>query len=368
MAVYKKGNSYYIDYYFEGRRKRERIGIDRKLAEVVLAKRKVEIAEGRFLDRKEEPEKIPEVRLYEIIDDFLLYSKNTKKSYSRDLYLVKQLKMFFDNMVLSRITPWLIEKYRSKRLTAGKIKNATVNREVGFLKATFNLAIRNKKAKENPIVFVKKLKEPDGRVRFLSQEELNRLLDACNKYFKPIVICALFTGMRRNEMLYLQWKDVDMNEGFIHIINSKNNRTRYIPIYDTLRRTLEECKEWSDGTYVFCSSKGEKYSSVHSLWNDTIEKACIEDFRLHDLRHTAASYLVMSSIDLVTVKEVLGHRTLDMTLRYSHLSKTHVKNAMNVLGAKLDSMINNRMDTQVDTKEKVTSAENLQKVIPSSEK
>ena len=356
MAVYRKGNNYYIDYYLNSRRIRECIGTDKKLAEVVLSKRKVQIAEGRFLDVKQDVK----TKLYEIFDDFLEYSKNSKKSYGRDLYLVKQLKKFFDNMVLSEITPGLIEKYRSRRLNIDKIKNATVNREVSFLKASFNLAIKNRKATENPVRFVKKLKEPDGRVRFLSHEEITKLLDACNKYFRPIVICALTTGMRRNEILDLQWKNVNMNKGFICITNSKNGRTRNIPICGMLQRTLKECFEWSDGMYVFCNTDGSKYHHTDSLWQITVERAGITDFRFHDLRHTAASYLVMLGIDLVTVKEILGHRTLEMTLRYSHLSKTHVREAMEILGSK--------MDTIWTPKDKMAVTSSLQETRTSSEK
>ncbi|MFA5780364.1 MAG: tyrosine-type recombinase/integrase [Elusimicrobiota bacterium] len=354
MAVYKKGNNYYIDYYFNGRRKRELIGIDCKLAKLVLAKRKVQIAEGRFLDIKKDTK----TKLYEIFDDFLEYSKNSKKSYSRDLILVGHLKKFFDNVVLSEISTGVIEKYRTKRLNIDKVGNATVNRETAFLKATFNLAIRNRKATENPVKFIKKLKEPDGRVRFLSHEEINRLLDTCNQYFRPVVICALTTGMRRNEILDLLWKDVDMDRGLIRITNTKNGRTRNIPMCGMLHRTLKECFGWSDGVYVFCNSNGSKYHSVHSLWENTVREACVDDFRFHDLRHTAASYLVMAGTDLVTVKEILGHRTLEMTLRYAHLSKTHLREAIEVLGVK--------MDTIWTPKDKTAIVNNLQKAKLSS--
>ena len=355
MAVYKKGDNYFIDYYLNGRRKRELIGIDRKLAEVVLAKRKVQIAEGRFLDIKK---KMP-AKLYEIFDDFLEYSRNCKKSYKRDLILTEHLKKFFDNMVLSEVTPGLIEKYRTKRLTGDNVRNSTVNRETAFLKAAFNLAIRNGKSADNPVRFFKKLKEPDGRLRFLSHDEMNMLLNACKKYFRPVVVCALLTGMRRNEILNLEWKDVDMDEGFIRVVNTKNGRVRNIPICGMLHRTLKECAEWSDGVYVFCNSNGGKYHSVHSLWDNTVSEAGIKDFRFHDLRHTAASYLVMSGVDLATVKEILGHRTLEMTLRYSHLSNTHMKNAMETLGTRMDTILTNGMDTKVDTKGKTAIVDNL---------
>ena len=342
MAIFKKGNSFYIDYYFNGARKREKIGTDRRLAEVVLSKRKVEIAEGKFLDVKKDTK----TKLYEIYDDFLEYSKNCKKSYWRDLYLVRHLKKFFGNLVLSDVTPGRIEKYRSHRLTRDKVQNATVNRETAFMKASFNMAIKNRKATENPVGFVKKLKEPDAKLCFLSREEIARLIASCNKYFKPIVICALTTGMRKSEILDLQWNEVDMNKGLIHISNTKNGRIRHIPICGLLARTLKECFEWSNGTHVFCNTDGGKYHSIDGVWKLTLNRAGISNFRFHDLRHTAGSYLVMLGIDLVTVKEILGHRTLEMTLRYAHLSKSHVREAMEILGTKMDTY----MDTGMDTK------------------
>ncbi len=147
MGIYKKGNSWFIDYYVHGRRKREKVGPNKQFAQLAMEKRKIQIAEGKFLDIN----KGERVTFDEIAQDFLNYSRNNKLSYDRDVTIVKNLKRFFGGKRLTEITPILIEQYKGKRLREGKMP-ATVNREVGCLKCMFNWAIKNNKAAENTVM------------------------------------------------------------------------------------------------------------------------------------------------------------------------------------------------------------------------
>jgi len=327
------GKNWYIDYRVNGHRKREVVGPEKRFAELVLAKRKIQIKEGQFFETKKE-----EVHtLSEIAEDFLRYSKNNKRSYTRDLTLVKNLRSFFSNRNIEEITPNLIERYKKKRLSDDGRKPATVNRELAALKCMFNWAIKNGKMTVNPMKKIKMLKENNTRLRFLSKEEAQALVNNCPPHLRRVVITALLTGMRRGEILGLKWSDVDMTRGIITLRNTKSGMIRYIPISSQLAKVLSECVDSSDGEYVFCSRNRRPYKKMDNFFQKVVERAGLKDFRFHDLRHTAASYMVMAGIDLVTVKEILGHSKLDMTLRYAHLSPLHKQDAMERLGEKVDS-------------------------------
>ncbi|WP_353686754.1 site-specific integrase [Thermodesulfovibrio sp. 3462-1] len=167
---------------------------------------------------------------------------------------------------------------------------------------------------------VKFLQENNRRLRFLSKEECQTLINACDPHLRPIVICALNTGMRKSEFLNLKWDQVDLKHGFIFLDKTKNGERREIPINDTLRITFNGLLRRLDTPYVFYDpATGKPYQDVKRSFASACRRAKIQDFRFHDLRHTFASHLVMAGVDLTTVKELLGHKTLTMTLRYSHL-------------------------------------------------
>lgn len=331
-GLYKRGNVWYIHYHINGIRKREAIGQNKQLAREILAKRRVTVKEETNFDIKRDKITIFD----EIVKDFLEYSKNNKESYSRDLQITAHLLGFFGGKRLNEITPHLIEQYKDARLNCDKRKPATVNRELTCFKTIFSWAIKGKKASVNPVRETKFFKVSNKRIRYLTESEMKRLVDNCPINFKPIIITALTTAMRKSEILNLTWKDIDWVNGIIYLTDTKNGRMREIPICTLLYDTLRECKKWSDGKYVFCSSKGKPYSkNLRTMLLRILERAKISDFRFHDLRHTAASYLVMKGVDLVTVKEILGHQRIEMTLRYAHLSPFHKKSDIEILGMKI---------------------------------
>ena len=333
MAVFHKGRDWYIDYYVNGFRKRERIGPNKRLAETVPAKRKVEIAEGRFLDVATRTR----VRFEELAFQYLEFSKTNKRSWTRDYASMKHLKAAFGGRYLSQITPLMIEQYKAKR--KGEVAPATVNREVACFKHMFTKAVEWGDATENPAGKVKLLRENNQRLRYLTRSEMTRLVDAASAHLKPIVITALNTGMRKGEILKLKWEDVDFRQRVIIVKDTKNGQWREIPINGTLGGTLKGIR--SLGPYVFCTEQGKAFGNVRKSFHTALKVAGIEDFRFHDLRHTFGSQLVMAGVDLATVKELLGHKSLDMTMRYSHLSPWHKEQAV--------ARLENQMDTNMDT-------------------
>jgi integrase len=184
---------------------------------------------------------------------------------------------------------------------------------------------------------VKLLPENNRRLRYLSTVECKLLLDSCNDHLKPIVITALNTGMRRGEILSLKWDNVDLKHGFILLDRTKNGERREIPINETVRNTFEGLIRRLDSPYLFYDhATGKPYQDLKRSFKTACRRVGITDFHFHDLRHCFASHLVMAGIDLATVKELLGHKTLTMTLRYSHLAPSHKVNAVNVLDDRLN--------------------------------
>lgn len=149
---------------------------------------------------------------------------------------------------------------------------------------------------------------------------------------REIVIIALNTGCRRGEILNLKWKHVDLKHGFIVIADSKNGESRNIPINADLADMLNDISRRIDSPYVFVNpDTGTRYQDVKKSFATALSEASIMDFRFHDLRHTFASHLVMGGVDITTVSRLLGHKSLTMTLRYSHLAPNHLQKAVDCL-------------------------------------
>lgn len=325
MAIFLKGNNWYIDYYYKGRRKRKKIGPSKKLAMQVLNDVQLKIAKGEYLGIYDE-KKIP---FDEYAKQYLAFSKANKawSTYKRrDRFSVKNLNSFFKGKYLFEITPQMIEKYKAVRLE--RVTPASVNRELACLKHMFTKAIEWGFIKANPAKGVKRLKEPPGRLRYLKPEEVVALLDVCADHIRPIVVTALNTGMRKSEILNLRWSDVDLRNRKITVINAKNNETRVIPINQTLYQELLTLSEKVKGEYVFSGRNGHPYGDIKKGFSAALNRAGIEDFRFHDLRHTFGSHLVMQGVDLKTVQQVMGHKDIKMTMRYSHLSPEYVQEAI----------------------------------------
>lgn len=249
--------------------------------------------------------------------------------------------------LLADATPALIAECREKLARKGShqgegLSPATVNRYLAALSHAFTVAVNEWGwLDDSPLRKVKKLKEPGGRVRFLSDDERGRLLDACressNAALYPVVVLALSTGMREGEILGLYWKApkeppkdcawgvVDASAGRIVLHQTKNKERRVLPLSGhalDLVRDLAKVRSLSTNL-VFPGRKPEQPIDLRFAWVNALEKAGIQNFRFHDLRHSAASYLAMDGASLNEIAEVLGHKTLQMVKRYAHLSEAH---------------------------------------------
>ncbi len=163
-------------------------------------------------------------------------------------------------------------------------------------------------------------------------DEIEKLLYECVDHLKTIVVIALYSGMRLREILYLKWNDIDFNRKIIVVIqsNSMNKKTRKIPMNSMVSEALQGIKDNSE--YVFCNPEtGEPYHSIKTSFSKALKRAGLEGVRFHDLRHTAATMMVTSGVDIVTVQQILGHSDIKMTARYTHPTTETKMNAVNSL-------------------------------------
>lgn len=335
MGVFLKDKNWYIDYYVDRRRKREKIGPNKELAEKVLMKRKVEVAEGKFLDIKREER----IRFEDFVEEYLeVYLKNNSRSWKKSaLHNLKRLKLFFGGKYLHEITPLMVEKFKAERIK--EVSPATANRGLSCLRSILNRASAWGKFKDkNPVSSVKFFRENNGRLRFLEKEDIVKLLENCNDYLRPIVVVALNTGMRRGEIFNLKWHDIDFKRNIIYLLKTKGGEKREVPMNETVEDTLIKVRKHPESPYVFHGEDGKPFYNLRKSFFTACKKSDIINFRFHDLRHTFASQLVMSGVDLNTVRELLGHKSLEMTLRYSHLSQDHKKRAVDVLARQMDTI------------------------------
>ncbi len=332
MGVYKRGDNWYIDFTFKGQRIRECIGPSRKGAVKVIAKKKAEIAENKFLDVRKEAEPIT---FHEFCKEYLKWAKTNKKASTclRDISIMRGLDKEFEGKYIQDITNWLIEKWKSKR--SEKFKPSSVNRELALLKHIFSKALEWKRIKENPAQKVKRLKGETRRVRYLMPDEIQILLSKCDSLLrgllKSLVTVALHTGARKGELQSLQWPQVNFDLGIITLLDTKNGERRDIPMNETARAMLQGLNRKSE--LVFPNRNGKRIddAQVQLAFQEALKRARVEDFHFHDLRHTFASNLVMNGAELNEVRELLGHKRMEMTLRYAHLSPKHKGKVVNIL-------------------------------------
>jgi integrase len=248
--------------------------------------------------------------------------------------------------LLSDITPALISEHRDllARETGMRKKKrspASVIRYMAALSHAYTIAMKEWGwVEDSPMRKVQKPKEPRGRVRFLSDNERERLLTACkgsdNSHLYPVVVLALSTGARKMEIMNLTWEDVDLHRGVAILNETKNDERRALPLTGNALELLKGLrKNRRLGTnLLFPRADGQKPIELRNAWERALKQAQIDDFKFHDLRHSAASYLAMSGASLAEIAEVLGHKTLQMVKRYSHLSEQHTAGVVEKMNKK----------------------------------
>lgn len=266
----------------------------------------------------------------------------------------------FGDYLLPEVNSMLIEKWRTTRINEG-IKPVTVNRDIYILKGALSKAVEWELISENPLEKLKPLKiDSSAKVRYLSKEEELRLKQALDvrdnelkaararanewrsergyesypdlsnaayaNYLTPMILLSLHTGLRRGELLKLCWENIDLEHAVLTVggDTAKSGKTRHIPLNKVSIQALINWKTNDNRGFVFKNSKtGTAYKEIKKAWASLLKLAEIKNFRWHDMRHHFASKLVMAGADLNTVRELLGHADIKMTLRYAHLAPEH---------------------------------------------
>lgn len=331
-GVYRRKGSgkYWLRYAdAHGQMIRESSGTsDYKAALKELAKRRGEVAEGKEVERR----RVHKVYLNDVMPEYLRFVQN-QRAYKNKEYIGRELLGRFGNIPLQRFSVSMLESFQQELIAEGK-GPATVNRKMAMLKHLVRKANDWKMADDGTlrtIRKVKQLKEPPGRLRYLTGQEVLRLLAECKKHIRPIVTVALNTGMRRGEILKLKWEDVDLRNGLLLLKDTKNGESRAVPINAAVREVLAGIVRRLDSKYVFCNPKGQPLKEIKHGFESACRKAGIRDFRFHDLRHSAASFMAMGGVSLLAIGTILGHKTASMTKRYSHLSPGHLQDAVAVI-------------------------------------
>lgn len=327
MAVYKRNDVWWIDYYVNGRRKRERIGTNYKLAQQILAKRKVQIAEGKYLEKRQESN----LRLDKLIELYMEHTKDKKRSHKRDITSTKKIVEFFKMKTIAAISPYMIEEYiaqrkRSTNQHGRSPKPATINRELAFLKRVFSWGIENKMISSNPAKYTKLLKENNIRDRVLTAQEFERLLAACPQHLQPIVLTAYYTGMRLGEILGLTWDRMDLSKGFIILTPelTKTNEGRLVPLHQRVIDELSKQKRIKGIAHVF-TYRGQPITVIRKGFTKACADAGISDFRFHDLRHCAVTNWIRQGHDYFKIMVATGHKTMSVFKRYHTVSEDDLK-------------------------------------------
>jgi site-specific recombinase XerD len=338
----------------EGRKRREKAG-SRSNAERLLAKRHTQ-----KLERAKLPENLraKAITFGELCHDALVHSQSEnsrKQTYELGLRIAQLLPVFgsrpAESIKKSEIVSWLAEQAAKRNWAA-----TSRNRWQATFSLVFRVGIDNEKIERNPAARIRRKTESNGRVRFLSDDEEARLRKAIQHRFPeflPHLLLSLHTGMRMSEQYGLRWNQVDLERRQIHLRKTKNGDPRTIPLNAVALGALQALKVENPkgageakGTHpVFPSLRRDDSLQGSRGWFPTaLAAAKIDGYSWHCNRHTFASRLVMAGVDLRTVAELLGHRTLQMVMRYSHLAPEHQASAVDRLVRR-----ENRRDTKADT-------------------
>ena len=331
MGLYKRGTLWWMRFSIQGKQIRRSTGTsDRKLADKVFKKVMGEIAEGDWFERLPGEEKT----LSELFGKYLEeHSKPNKsgKSYVRDKAIAERMVKKFGDVTVAEVSAEAIFDYKRKRREEN-VAPATLNKELSFLRHALELAVVWEWLVINPAVRIPREKVKNRMERWLTEEEEEKLLNACPEWLRDMVIFSLNTGFRQNEMLSLTWSQVDLSRKTILFWDQKNGGRDTVPINPAAEEILK--KHWKvrslSSDHVFLTSNGTPFIARNLIrsFSIALEKAGIEKFRWHDLRHTFATRLIHEGVDLYKVQRLGRWRSVSMVMRYAHHSVESLRTGM----------------------------------------
>lgn len=337
MRVFKREKCWYVDYRVNGRRVKKSFGRQKATAELFLKDVELKLARGQ-LEIVDESAKWSE-----FLDRYLQYAKVTKSpsTVSKDLSRLKVITEFLNKrgiIKLKQIDCLLLEEFKAQVLETCSPK--TFNHHLDLLRTILNRAVEWKCLRSNPLASFRRLKNSRGRqMRFLNTEEIRQVLEAADPFMSRVIMLLLNTGLRKSELVYLEWKDIDFENRILTVqakpefgFHPKSYKRRHIPINSALEKLLLDLPQ--NGRFVFDNGKNRPLHHPDFYYKNLMriyKKENIQEANLHTLRHTFASHLVMSGVDIRTVQELMGHSSIAITENYSHLSPVHITRAVEML-------------------------------------
>ncbi|MGH8613051.1 MAG: tyrosine-type recombinase/integrase [Gammaproteobacteria bacterium] len=310
----------------------------RREAEALLAKWRLEVHRSRLWGEQ------PSRTFEELMLGYLKATARDKKPCGRRRYkdAIRHLRGYFSARELAGIKVGDVRGYVERRRGV-RVCNATINRELTVLSAAINYARREWEWEIPNPVSGRKLKEPEGRTRWITRAEAEGLIRAAQSesqaaHLPDFIRVALHTGMRKGEVLGLEWRRVDLQAALVHLepSNTKTGKRRSVPLNKVaseavLNRMRFRAQHVPASPWVFAHRDGQRIQDVKRAFASACRRAGITDFRIHDLRHTCAAWLVSAGVPLAEVRDLLGHSTVKMTERYAHLAPENVRVAVSVL-------------------------------------
>ena len=329
MSIFKMGSNWYVYITFpDGTRYRKKAGTKRQ------AQQREHQIKAQALQGKWDIFLMEDVRFNILVEKYL---RDAEVSKSRSTFVAdrsridKHLIPVFGKMMVRRITTQKVDEYKAKRVHEGAAPK-TVNNELGVLSHMLKKAQDWNLVDKNVVARVEKMKVVINPPRFLSQSEIQRLIEAAEgSHIYALILTGLHTGMRKSELLNMKWSDIDFENQTISVTSkddwhTKNYKARTLQLTPVLYQALKDHElEPGSNEYVFTFRGKAIRQDIRKSWRRVINKAGLHGVTLHTLRRTFASQLVMAGVSLRDVQDLMGHQSFQTTLRYAHLSPDHVK-------------------------------------------
>ena len=345
MAIFKRrdkngveSKKWYVDYRDpNGKRIIKAIG-SQKDAEAYLGKVLSAMREGRFFDIKKENR----VVFNDLLDAYVEKIQNRKSYQNTTQYFVHALRAFFGSKLLSEIDYKLIEDFRDQRKATktqhGKERSErSVDLELALMQTVLNKGIKWDMLDKNPFDKADDLfyHPKSHRQRTLTEDEIKRLIETSPSHLKPIIISAIYTGLRKNDLLGLKWQNVDLDKGLIHVIEAKTGKTRIIVLNKDMLSLLHSLPV--RGEYLFPNKEGKPYSDLSGSLESALKRAGIDvgtgenKVVFHTFRHTCISLLTERGADTSMVRSYVEHASEEMTRQYTHVSEQYRRRTADLL-------------------------------------
>jgi integrase len=334
MTISKRNGKFYCRFQLNGER-------HHKLCAGATSVKEAEQMENAFKYKLMQqqngviPKETKQVRLTHLFDVFENYVTINKKSYKHDIGRLKIFREFFKNTkTIEEVKPEQIETLKQVLLKEGK-NHTTVNRYLESLSKMFNIAIDNGWLNKNPINRKMRFPEKNYVVRYLKDDEEERIFKACPDYFRPLLVTALNTGLRKSNIRLLKWENVKLDYRILEITENKGNKHIKLHINDELFNLLTSIPK-TDSEYVFINPRTNTAfgdAGMEKEWNKIKAKAGITDFRFHDLRHTVGTRLAQNGIPVPVIRDIMAHSDIKTTMRYVHTAEEQMQKAMAVLNS-----------------------------------